>query len=89
MSDAMAEADRSRTRTVVHDGREFTVAVDQRYSGVATGGLARIPVLFWTITTDGYPAYTDGRVTGMEDDDFFPRLVATEWPNMQARAEGR
>lgn len=87
MPDAIPDHERSRTRTVMHDGRPFTIAVDQRYSGIATGGLARIPVLFWTITTDGHTPYTSSRVTGLEDDDFFARLVASEWPNMQQRVE--
>ena len=89
MPDLIPEHERSRTRTIMHDGRAFTIAIDQRYSGMATGGLARIPVLFWRITTDGYPPYTGGRVTGVEEEDFFPKLVATEWPNIQKMAEDR
>jgi hypothetical protein len=81
------EHERTRTRIIMHDGREFTVGVDQRHSGMATGGLAPIPVLFWTISTDGYPPHTGTRVTGVEDDGFFRRLIATEWPNMQKMAE--
>lgn len=80
----MSEHERA-TRTVSHDGREFRIAAEERYAGVATGGIGRITVLFWTIATDGYPPCQSDRVVDPDpDDSFFERLVAKEWPLMQA-----
>ncbi|MEP6494745.1 MAG: hypothetical protein ABJF01_18815 [bacterium] len=84
----MFSDEHGRRWTVVHDGREFEVTIEERYSGMATGGLGRIAVSFWKITTTGYAPYLSGRAVGPQDQSFFRDLVAKEWPEMQKGAEG-
>jgi len=73
--------------TVTHDGREFQITVEERYSGMATGGLGRIAVPFWKIATDGYAPYLSGRAIGTQNEQFFRDLVAKEWPVIQEQAK--